>query len=108
MLPPLRYFHATAWLLDSDPSIYCINSFSLNSFPSVAADATRLRRAEVFPQFGWMVSRDWAEQILPMWVPNTVSYFNNKILYKLINIQLCWYEIYLHFINKFALAFSID
>ncbi|XP_018010680.1 protein O-linked-mannose beta-1,2-N-acetylglucosaminyltransferase 1-like [Hyalella azteca] len=65
------YFHQTAWLLDADATLYVVNSFSLNSFPTVAADLTRVRRSQMFPQFGWMVTRDYAQEILHFWVDNS-------------------------------------
>ncbi|KAF2366034.1 Glycosyl transferase family 13 [Trinorchestia longiramus] len=67
----IRYFHQTAWLLEADPSIYVVNSFSLNSYASVAEDTSRLRRSEIMPQFGWMVTRNYAEEIIHYWVDNS-------------------------------------
>ncbi|CAL4064718.1 unnamed protein product, partial [Meganyctiphanes norvegica] len=63
-----RFFQQTAWLLDADPSIYCVNAFSVNSYPTVASDPQLLRRVDVFPQFGWMINRQWAKRQLPLWV----------------------------------------
>ncbi|XP_018023034.1 protein O-linked-mannose beta-1,2-N-acetylglucosaminyltransferase 1-like [Hyalella azteca] len=67
----ISYFHQTAWLLDADATLYVVNSFSLNSFPTVAVDVTRVRRSQMFPQFGWMVTRDYAQEILHFWVDNS-------------------------------------
>ncbi|XP_047740581.1 protein O-linked-mannose beta-1,2-N-acetylglucosaminyltransferase 1 [Hyalella azteca] len=67
----ISYFHQTAWLLDADATLYVVNSFSLNSCPTVAADATRVRRSQMFPQFGWMVTREYAQEILHFWVDNS-------------------------------------
>ncbi|KAL7636772.1 UNVERIFIED_CONTAM: hypothetical protein RMT77_012526 [Armadillidium vulgare] len=64
----LKYFHQTSWLLDADPSIYCINAFSVNSVPAVASDPTKLRRSNAFPQFGWLITKEWAEELIPKWV----------------------------------------
>ncbi|XP_063603782.1 protein O-linked-mannose beta-1,2-N-acetylglucosaminyltransferase 1-like [Penaeus indicus] len=64
----LSYFQQTAWLLDADPTITHVNAFSTNSYPDVAYDPTVLRRIEMFPQFGWMVKRNWAQDIFQFWV----------------------------------------
>ncbi|XP_068225437.1 protein O-linked-mannose beta-1,2-N-acetylglucosaminyltransferase 1-like [Palaemon carinicauda] len=69
----LSFFQQTAWLLDADPTIYCINAFSINSYPDVAHDPTVLRRLEVFPQFGWMVNRKWAREQYKFWIPEQAS-----------------------------------
>ncbi|XP_042871588.1 protein O-linked-mannose beta-1,2-N-acetylglucosaminyltransferase 1-like [Penaeus japonicus] len=65
----LSFFQQTAWLLDADPSISHVNSFSTNSYPEVASDPTVLRRVEMFPQFGWMVKRTWAQEMFQFWIP---------------------------------------
>ncbi|XP_047474192.1 protein O-linked-mannose beta-1,2-N-acetylglucosaminyltransferase 1-like [Penaeus chinensis] len=65
----LSFFQQTAWLLDEDPTIGSVNAFSINSFPEVASDPTVLRRVELFPQFGWLVRREWAEDIYEAWIP---------------------------------------
>uniref|UniRef100_A0A6A7FYK8 Protein O-linked-mannose beta-1,2-N-acetylglucosaminyltransferase 1-like n=2 Tax=Hirondellea gigas TaxID=1518452 RepID=A0A6A7FYK8_9CRUS len=67
----LSFFQQTAWLLDADPSIYSVNSFALNSVPMGANDTGRLKRSEMFPQFGWMITRSWAKELLHLWVHNT-------------------------------------
>ncbi|XP_037777208.1 protein O-linked-mannose beta-1,2-N-acetylglucosaminyltransferase 1-like isoform X2 [Penaeus monodon] len=64
----LSYFQQTAWLLDADPTISHVNAFSTNSYPDVAYDPAVLRRIEMFPQFGWMVKRNWAQDIFQFWV----------------------------------------
>ena len=46
----------------------------VNSLATAGADSSRLRRSEVFPQFGWMVTRAWSAQLLPLWVPDEVSH----------------------------------
>ncbi|XP_027235709.2 protein O-linked-mannose beta-1,2-N-acetylglucosaminyltransferase 1 [Penaeus vannamei] len=65
----LSFFQQTAWLLDEDPTIASVNAFSINSFPEVASDPTVLRRVELVPQFGWLVRREWAEEVYEAWVP---------------------------------------
>ncbi|XP_042871593.1 protein O-linked-mannose beta-1,2-N-acetylglucosaminyltransferase 1-like [Penaeus japonicus] len=46
-----------------------VNAFSINSFPDVASDPSVLKRVEFYPQFGWLVRRDWAEEIYEAWIP---------------------------------------
>nr|XP_045608556.1 protein O-linked-mannose beta-1,2-N-acetylglucosaminyltransferase 1-like [Procambarus clarkii] len=65
----LSFFQQTAWLLDADPTIFCVNAFSVNSYPEVAHDPTVLRRLDMFPQFGWMVTRRWARDQYQAWIP---------------------------------------
>ncbi|XP_063603783.1 protein O-linked-mannose beta-1,2-N-acetylglucosaminyltransferase 1-like [Penaeus indicus] len=70
----LSFFQQTAWLLDEDPTIGSVNAFSINSFPEVASDPTVLRRVELFPQFGWLVRREWAEEIYEAWIPESLGF----------------------------------
>ncbi|XP_050718967.1 protein O-linked-mannose beta-1,2-N-acetylglucosaminyltransferase 1-like [Eriocheir sinensis] len=65
----LSFFQQTAWLLDADPTIFCVNAFSVNSYPTVAGDPHILRRLDMFPQFGWMVTRRWAREQYAYWIP---------------------------------------
>ncbi|XP_042242016.1 protein O-linked-mannose beta-1,2-N-acetylglucosaminyltransferase 1-like [Homarus americanus] len=64
----LSFFQQTAWLLDADPTIFCVNAFSVNSYREVAWDPTLLRRINMFPQFGWMISRRWAREQYRAWI----------------------------------------
>ncbi|XP_069960800.1 protein O-linked-mannose beta-1,2-N-acetylglucosaminyltransferase 1-like [Cherax quadricarinatus] len=65
----LSFFHQTAWLLDHDPSIFCVNAFNSNSLPGVATDQSRLLRSESFPMYGWMVARSYAREVIMNWIP---------------------------------------
>ncbi|XP_045129046.1 protein O-linked-mannose beta-1,2-N-acetylglucosaminyltransferase 1-like isoform X2 [Portunus trituberculatus] len=65
----LRYFHQTAWLLDTDSSLSFVGAFGQNSYPTTAACLDTVLRVEMYPQYGWMTSRRWVEHILPLWVP---------------------------------------
>ncbi|KAK3859674.1 hypothetical protein Pcinc_034228 [Petrolisthes cinctipes] len=65
----LSFFQQTSWLLDTDPTIYCVNAFSVNSYSTVAGDPTTLRRLQMFPQFGWMITRHWAQEMYKSWIP---------------------------------------
>nr|XP_053654182.1 protein O-linked-mannose beta-1,2-N-acetylglucosaminyltransferase 1-like [Cherax quadricarinatus] len=65
----LRYFHHVAPLLDLDPTVFCINAFSSNSYSDTASDPRVLLRARSYPMYGWMVKRSYASQIINHWVP---------------------------------------
>ncbi|KAK4314646.1 hypothetical protein Pmani_014075 [Petrolisthes manimaculis] len=69
----LSFFQQTSWLLDTDPTIYCVNAFSVNSYSTVAGDPTTLRRLHMFPQFGWMITRHWAQEMYKYWIPEELT-----------------------------------
>ncbi|XP_063600033.1 protein O-linked-mannose beta-1,2-N-acetylglucosaminyltransferase 1-like [Penaeus indicus] len=69
----LSFFHQTAWLLDHDPTLFCINAFNSNSLPGVASDPTKILRSESFPMYGWMVRRQYALQAVLRWIPYGVG-----------------------------------
>ncbi|KAK8405701.1 hypothetical protein O3P69_001896 [Scylla paramamosain] len=66
----LSFFHQAAWVLDNDPTVFCVNAFNSNSLPDTAADASQLLRSESFPMYGWMVRRSYARQVITNWIPN--------------------------------------
>ena len=58
----LRYFERTRSLLDDDPTLWCISSWSDLGVAGVAADPRRLYRTSYFPGLGWMMRRElWDE-----------------------------------------------
>lgn len=60
----MRYFAQTAWLLDADPTVWCVSSWNDNGFESLVtpADASRVFRTDFFPGLGWMLRRQlWLE-----------------------------------------------
>ncbi|XP_050738807.1 protein O-linked-mannose beta-1,2-N-acetylglucosaminyltransferase 1-like [Eriocheir sinensis] len=65
----LSFFHQAAWVLDSDPTVFCVNAFNSNSLPDTAADVSQLLRSEGFPMYGWMVGRSYARQVVTNWIP---------------------------------------
>ncbi|XP_069970982.1 protein O-linked-mannose beta-1,2-N-acetylglucosaminyltransferase 1 [Penaeus vannamei] len=69
----ILFFHQTSWLLDRDPSVYCVNAFNSNSLPGVASDPTKVLRSEAFPMYGWMVRRAYALQAVLGWIPYGVG-----------------------------------
>ncbi|XP_045113473.1 protein O-linked-mannose beta-1,2-N-acetylglucosaminyltransferase 1-like isoform X2 [Portunus trituberculatus] len=65
------YFNQTAWLLDADPSLCCVSAWTDLGGLHTAHDPRLLRRVEVLPGLGWMVSRTTALHLLSMWMsPN--------------------------------------
>ncbi|XP_068220210.1 protein O-linked-mannose beta-1,2-N-acetylglucosaminyltransferase 1-like [Palaemon carinicauda] len=69
----LSFFHQTAPLLDMDPTVYCINAYSSNSFKDTASDPKTLLRARTYPMYGWMVTRRYTEEVIQKWVPEGVG-----------------------------------
>ncbi|XP_071515439.1 LOW QUALITY PROTEIN: protein O-linked-mannose beta-1,2-N-acetylglucosaminyltransferase 1-like [Panulirus ornatus] len=69
----LRFFHQVSPVLDRDPSVYCVNAYSSNSFGDTASDPRVLLRARTYPMYGWMVTRRYASEVIRMWVPPWVS-----------------------------------
>ncbi|XP_042885983.1 protein O-linked-mannose beta-1,2-N-acetylglucosaminyltransferase 1-like [Penaeus japonicus] len=69
----LRYFHQVSPILDIDPTVYCVNAFSSNSYRDTASDPRQLLRARTYPMYGWMVTRAYAEEIVRKWVPPGVG-----------------------------------
>ncbi|KAK3868636.1 hypothetical protein Pcinc_025989 [Petrolisthes cinctipes] len=63
------FFHQASWILNNDPTVFCVNAFNSNSLPVTASDTTRLLRSESFPMYGWMVRRNYARQIVVNWIP---------------------------------------
>ncbi|XP_042862779.1 protein O-linked-mannose beta-1,2-N-acetylglucosaminyltransferase 1-like [Penaeus japonicus] len=67
----LSFFQQTSWLLDADPSISLVNAYSQLSYPNIASDPTAVRRSEIYPQYGWMLRRDGAKEMLQRWIPES-------------------------------------
>ncbi|XP_069970984.1 protein O-linked-mannose beta-1,2-N-acetylglucosaminyltransferase 1 [Penaeus vannamei] len=65
----LRYFHQVSPILDLDPTVFCVNAFSSNSYKDTASDPRQLLRARTYPMYGWMVTRAYAEEVVLKWVP---------------------------------------
>ena len=65
----LTLFEATAYLLDDDPTIWCVSSWNDNGFAPIAKDNTRLFRTNYFPGLGWMLKRELFLSLEATW-PN--------------------------------------
>lgn len=64
----LRFFLETGWLLDTDPTLFCISSWNDNGFRRFAQNGAVLRRTEYFPGLGWMIKRElWESEWREKW-----------------------------------------
>ena len=55
------YFRSTAWLLEEDPSLFCVSAWNDNGFIGLVSDERKLFRTGYFPGLGWMIRNDtWA------------------------------------------------
>uniref|UniRef100_A0A1D2AAN0 Alpha-1,3-mannosyl-glycoprotein 2-beta-N-acetylglucosaminyltransferase n=1 Tax=Auxenochlorella protothecoides TaxID=3075 RepID=A0A1D2AAN0_AUXPR len=64
----LTLFMETGWLLDADPTLWCISSWNDNGFSKDHHwDPTRLFRTSYFPGLGWMLSSRLWEELGPAW-----------------------------------------
>ncbi|RMZ54421.1 hypothetical protein APUTEX25_001997, partial [Auxenochlorella protothecoides] len=64
----LTLFMETGWLLDADPTLWCISSWNDNGFSKDHDwDPTRLFRTSYFPGLGWMLSSRLWEELGPAW-----------------------------------------
>ena len=58
----LRLFWQSAWLLERDPSLWCVSAWNDQGFPHTATDARQLLRTDYFPGLGWMIrAATWRE-----------------------------------------------
>ena len=64
------FMHATAPLLDSDPTLLAVSAFNDNGKEGLVGDVSRLVRTDFFPGLGWMIPRRiWNEIAPPRWPP---------------------------------------
>lgn len=69
----LLYFWSTAWLLEHDPSLWCVSAWNDQGYPHVAIDPSALGRTDYFPGLGWMITgKLWREELAPKW-PRTAT-----------------------------------
>lgn len=62
-----HYFRSTAWLLEEDPSLFCVSAWNDNGFKGVALDERRLYRTDYFPGLGWMMRNDTWDRLREIW-----------------------------------------
>ena len=53
------YFRGTRWLLEKDPTLYCVSAWNDNGKPSLIDKNAHdlLYRSDFFPGLGWMLTR---------------------------------------------------
>lgn len=63
----LYYFRSSAWLLEEDPSLFCVSAWNDNGIAEAVSDEKRLFRTDYFPGLGWMIRADTWRQIRGKW-----------------------------------------
>ncbi|ROT70496.1 hypothetical protein C7M84_011225 [Penaeus vannamei] len=61
------YMSQTLWLLREDPTLYCINGFSVSGYEGRAFNSSLLLRGSVQVQWGYAVSLDFVREALASW-----------------------------------------
>ena len=61
------FMHATAPLLDSDPTLLAVSAFNDNGKEGIVGDVGRLVVSDFFPGLGWMMPRRIWNEIGPKW-----------------------------------------
>ncbi|KAK9802802.1 hypothetical protein WJX73_008081 [Symbiochloris irregularis] len=61
------YFEATAPLLDSDPSLYCVSSWNDHGLEKFVSDPLQLQRSDFFPGLGWMLTNAVWQDVKGLW-----------------------------------------
>ncbi|CAL4142067.1 unnamed protein product, partial [Meganyctiphanes norvegica] len=73
----LSFFHQTARVLDTDPSVYFVSAHRKHSRSGLRWDPRLLLRGDAVPMWGWMVRRD----IIKDWVaPDSGVYWSYHLL----------------------------
>ncbi|XP_070000408.1 protein O-linked-mannose beta-1,2-N-acetylglucosaminyltransferase 1, partial [Penaeus vannamei] len=57
------YFNQTAWLLDADPTLFCVSAWNDLGALHTARHPDRLYRVETHAGYGWMITRRMLEEI---------------------------------------------
>ncbi|XP_042861866.1 uncharacterized protein LOC122247006 isoform X1 [Penaeus japonicus] len=68
------YMQQTSWILENDPTVYCVSAFNHLSYAHTAYDVKQLYRAHSYPAYGWMMDKKGLEFILPKWLPSNVTH----------------------------------
>ncbi|KAK4324678.1 hypothetical protein Pmani_004678 [Petrolisthes manimaculis] len=72
------FMSQTLGVLQSDPTLYCINAHSAGGFRGLAHDETRVFRGSVQVEWGYAITLDFVREALSMWLnttnPNTLYY----------------------------------
>jgi len=62
-----QYFEQLAFLLDTDPSLWCISSWNDNGFEGLVENTEKLFRTQYFPGLGWMLKRESWDLLSEKW-----------------------------------------
>ncbi|KAK3862461.1 hypothetical protein Pcinc_031682 [Petrolisthes cinctipes] len=73
------YFSQTLWLLNYDPSIYCINAHSATGFRGLAHDPSTVLRARVQVSWGYAISLNFIRELITIW-PEDINH-KDTVLY---------------------------
>lgn len=85
-----EYFHATAPVLDIDPSVWLISAWNDNGFDYLVADPYALRRTRYFPGLGWLlprklweteIGRAWPEQHWDHWMRDPARHRGRDVVF---------------------------
>lgn len=68
----LALFRSTAWVLDQDPTIWCVSAWNDFGFRNIVSDQCRLTRTTYFPGLGFLLRRDAWLKMRGSW-PGVVS-----------------------------------
>ncbi|XP_042883772.1 protein O-linked-mannose beta-1,2-N-acetylglucosaminyltransferase 1-like [Penaeus japonicus] len=71
------FMSQTLWLLREDPTLYCINGFSISGYEGRAFKKSQLFRGSVQVQWGYAVALDFVREALASWEQAT----SNTMLY---------------------------
>lgn len=69
----IYYFRTTAWLLDADPTLFCISAWNDNGHKSLVHDKRRLFRSDYFSGLGWMLRRELWLELRDKWPINAAT-----------------------------------
>ncbi|RXG67768.1 Protein O-linked-mannose beta-1,2-N-acetylglucosaminyltransferase 1, partial [Armadillidium vulgare] len=60
-------------MFELDDSIFCVSAFNHLSYPHTAKDPTLVYRVKSYPAYGWMMSREKVEYIVPKFLPDKID-----------------------------------
>ena len=73
----LTLFRSTAWLLDADPTLFCVSAWNDNGFRAHVYNQTQLHRTGFFPGLGWMIKRSMWDELAPKWPRSATTGFDH-------------------------------
>jgi len=64
----LNLFLSTAYLLDADPTLWCVSAWNDNGLKSVSREEDAFYRTDYFPGLGWMLKAElWLGELASKW-----------------------------------------